>query len=129
MKLYAEELMYSTAQMGTDEILNANLSAIHNNTDLIVADSAEDRLIHELRHKGLNIIGAEKGPGSIRAGITRIQDFEIVVSPKSVNLKQELMNYIWNDKKAGIPVDKHNHLIDPIRYALKQLDRPAMFIG
>jgi len=129
MRLYCHELLYSSAQMGTDEILKANRSLIANQTDLIVGDSAEDRLIHDLRNQGLNIEPAEKGPGSIRAGITRMQDFEIIVSPNSVNLKQELLNYVWNDKKAGIPIDNHNHIIDPIRYAIKRLDRPAMFIG
>jgi len=55
MRLYVEELMYSSNQMGTDEILQSNQQLIDSPNDLIVADSAEDRLIHELRHKGLNI--------------------------------------------------------------------------
>jgi len=27
-----------------------------------------------------------------------------------------LQNYVWSDKKAGIPIDAFNHLIDGIRY-------------
>ncbi|MCU7583693.1 PBSX family phage terminase large subunit, partial [Riemerella anatipestifer] len=40
------------------------------------------------------------------------------------NLKKELRNYTWNDKKAGIPIDKHNHLIDALRYGFIELDEP-----
>jgi hypothetical protein len=32
-----------------------------------------------------------------------------VITPTSHNLRKELSNYIWNDKKAGIPVDAFNH--------------------
>ena len=45
------------------------------------------------------------------------QDYKIVITPTSSNIRKELSNYVWNDKKAGIPVDAFNHLIDAIRYA------------
>ena len=34
---------------------------------------------------------------------------------------KELKNYAWNDKKAGIPIDNHNHAIDAIRYITMKL--------
>ena len=45
-----------------------------------------------------------------------LQGFDIIVTPTSTNLIYELRHYVWNDKKAGIPVDAHNHCIDPLRY-------------
>jgi phage terminase large subunit len=50
-------------------------------------------------------------------------DYKLIVCGPSPNLKTELNNYIWNDKKAGIPIDKFNHLIDPLRYAFEMLSR------
>lgn len=31
------------------------------------------------------------------------------------NLERELNNYIWNDRKAGIPMADLNHGVDPAR--------------
>ena len=120
--VYCHELLYSNSSMGTDAIYTANKQLIARPNDLIVADNAEGRLISDLANKGLNIIPCTKGQGSIQAGITALQDFKIIITPQSINLKTELSNYIWNDKKAGIPVDAFNHLIDPIRYSLIQLN-------
>ena len=119
--IYCDELLYSTESMGTDAIYLANKGLIHKPNDLIIADSAEDRLIVDLKRKGLNIIPCVKGQGSVVAGITAIQDYQIVITPQSSNLKKELSNYIWNDKKAGIPVDAFNHAIDAIRYSFMNL--------
>lgn len=119
--IYAEELLYSQVGMGTDAIYEANKRLIHKPNDLIIADSAEPRLIDELSRKGLNIRGAVKGQGSVTAGITLMQDYKLVITGS--NLKKELSNYCWNDKKAGIPIDDYNHLIDPIRYALQSMTR------
>ena len=106
--IYADEKFYSTVGMGTNEIFEANKQATKPN-ELIIADSAEPRLIDDLRRKGTNIIPCEKGAGSVSAGITKMQDYQIVITPTSHNLRKELSNYIWNDKKAGIPVDAFNH--------------------
>lgn len=120
-KIYVHECFYNRNSMSTEDIYKANISHISNPYDLIVADSAEPRLIDELRRKGLNIRPCEKGQGSVTAGISLMQDYQIIVSPTSTNIKKELSNYCWNDKKAGIPIDDYNHTIDPIRYSLKQL--------
>jgi phage terminase large subunit len=83
---------------------------------LIVADSAEPRLIEELKHRGCNITKVEKPPGSINDGIAMMLDYEIVVDPNSHNIAKELNNYVYSDKKSGLVVDKFNHAIDSIRY-------------
>ncbi len=128
-KVYIHELLYTTAQLGTDDLLNTNKRLIEKPTDLIVADAAEDRLIHDLRSKGLNIIPCKKGAGSVVAGITALQDYELIVTPESMNVKKELNNYSWNDRKAGVPNDTFNHALDSLRYAFGHLSRPKMFIG
>ena len=98
-----------------------NKSRIEAETDLIVADCQELRLIYDLRTLGLNIQECTKGPGSIKAGITALNDYSFVVTPSSMNIKKELKNYVWNDKKAGIPIDEYNHAMDAIRYIFTRL--------
>jgi phage terminase large subunit len=126
--IYADEKFYSTVGMGTNEIFEANKQATKPN-ELIIADSAEPRLIDDLKRKGTNIIPCEKGAGSVSAGITKMQDYQIVITPTSHNLRKELSNYIWNDKKAGIPVDAFNHCIDPLRYSTMYLTKHKTSTG
>lgn len=121
--IYCDELLYSTEAMGTDAIAVANKALIAKPNDLIVADSAEPRLIEDLRKKGLNILPCEKGQGSVSAGIAIMQDYQIVITPNSANLRKEFSNYVWNDKKAGVPVDAFNHIIDAVRYSVNKLVR------
>ena len=126
--IYADEKFYSTVGMSTNEIFEANKQATKPN-DLIIADSAEPRLIDDLRRKGTNIIPCEKGAGSVSAGITKMQDYQIVITPTSHNLRKELSNYIWNDKKAGIPVDAFNHICDCLRYSVMYLTKHKTSTG
>lgn len=112
-KLYVKECLYkpklTTTQIALININNAN-------KQLIVADSAEPRLINELKSKGCNIRATEKGQGSISAGIALMQDFEIIVEPNSTNIAKELNNYVYADKGSKLYVDSFNHAIDAIRY-------------
>ena len=111
-KIYAKELLYQT-NMTTSEIYHANKRLAGDG--LIIADSAEPRLIDELKTKGNNIIKAEKGQGSVSGGIAVIQDYDLVVEGE--NLIKELNNYVWSDKKSNTPIDAYNHCIDSLRYA------------
>ena len=122
--IYCDELLYSTEAMGLDSIYKANKELISKPTDIIIADSAEPRLIDDLKRKGLNIQGCEKGQGSVSAGISKMQDYKIVITERSHNTKKELSNYVWNDRKSGIPVDAFNHIIDSIRYSTMWLIKP-----
>lgn len=120
-RVYVKECFYTKTPLKTEAMYNMNLAHIDHPDDLIVGDSAEDRLIADLADMGLNIEECEKGPGSVKAGIADLMDYTIVVDPNSNNIKRELKTYVWSDKKANIPVDKNNHAIDPIRYAKRRL--------
>lgn len=123
-KIYVKECFYDDSGLSTSEIERLNKMHIDKPNDLIVADSAEMRLISELNQKGLNIIPCEKGAGSVRAGILALLDFKIIAHPGSYNLIKELNNHTWNDKKSGIPNDSFNHCIDPLRYSFRKLNNP-----
>jgi len=83
--------------------------------DLIIADCAEARLINELR-KIFNIKPVNKKAFTVAEGLKMMQDYEHIITETSYNLAKELNSYIWNDKRAGIPIDDFNHLIDAGRY-------------
>jgi phage terminase large subunit len=111
--IYAKELLYRTG-MTTSDIFEVNRR--YAGDALIIGDSAEPRLIEELRQKGNNIIGAVKGQGSVSGGIALIQDYELVVEGE--NLIKELNGYVWSDKKSNTPIDASNHILDALRYAV-----------
>jgi len=122
-KIYLKLLMYQTG-LTTTEIYQLNKHYAEDR--LIIADCAEPRLINELRSKGLNILEAVKGQGSVTHGITILQDYDLIVDEDSVDLIKELNNYCWLEKKSKTPIDKHNHALDAIRYAVGyQLDNPT----
>lgn len=113
--IYVRECFYKP-KMTTSEIVQLN--RFHAKQSLIIADSAEPRLIEEMKQNDLNIEATIKGPGSVTAGIALMQDYEIIISPESVNLIKEFNNYVWNDKKSSTPIDAWNHGIDAMRYAI-----------
>jgi len=91
---------------------------------LIIADSAEPRLIDDLRFQKINIQAVKKG--TIESGIVRMQDFKIVVEPNSTNIAKELNNYCYLNKGSKLYVDNWNHIIDAIRYnVIYNLDNPS----
>lgn len=118
-KIYAKECFYQTNQLVIN--LKMNVERFATRSDLIIADSANPRMIAELKSQ-FNIKPVIKTAGSVNEGIRILQDYEIIVDPDSPHLEKELNNYIWSDRKAGIPLDAFNHLLDPLRYyALTQL--------
>lgn len=118
-RLYIKEYLYETG-LSTDQIAS-ELNHFVKDKELIIGDNAEPRLIQELWDKGFNIQPCEKGADSIRKGIANMQEMEIIVDPSSHNIKKELNNYAWHDKKSNTPKDNYNHLIDAIRYAFTDL--------
>ncbi|MBO7687587.1 MAG: phage terminase large subunit, partial [Kiritimatiellae bacterium] len=59
--------------------------------ELVWCDSADGRMIAELRRRGVNAVGASKGAGSVRAGIWWLQQLAaIVIDPeRTPNLARE----------------------------------------
>jgi phage terminase large subunit len=111
--IFVKELLYQP-RLTTSEIIE--LDGALAGTGLIIADSADPRLIFEIKKGGINIKPAFKPPGSIKAGIAMIQDYTMIVDPDSPNFVIELNNYVWLERKSGTPIDKYNHCIDPTRY-------------
>lgn len=105
-EIYLKEHLRKTG-LSANDIFRVNKEIA--GKSLIIGDSAEPRLISELRRLGNNIESAEKGQGSITAGISQLQDFKIIIDPNSTGLIKEFNNYVWSDKKSSVPVDDYNH--------------------
>jgi phage terminase large subunit len=89
--------------------------------DIIRCDN-EPKSIAELRGYGIEAIAAKKGPGSVNFGIQYLKQFEIIIDRKCQNAINEFQLYQWKKDKYGDPIneplDKNNHFIDQVRYAL-----------
>ena len=109
---------------------NKRISDVFANKEraLVVGDSAEPKSIDELKSYGVNVIGANKGPGSIHQGISYVQDQRISVTKRSLNIIKEYRNYLWKTDKDGditdTPEDGFDHAMDALRYAMESL-KPA----
>jgi phage terminase large subunit len=119
-RIYLKECFYLKG-LSTDQIFELNRT--HAADSLIIGDSAEPRLIDELRKKGNNIKPAEKGQGSVSAGLLALQDYDLIVTPDSVNLQRELRNYVWLDRGSKLVIDDFNHCIDATRYIFSFLNK------
>lgn len=94
-------------------------------TQYVTCDSAEPKSIDDLCRRGIRAKGAVKGADSIHFGISFLQGHEIIVDVRCQVLKNELQTYHWQEDKYGNamrkPVDKDNHCIDALRYAVEEV--------
>lgn len=120
-ELYLDEICYRT-RMLTNDIIGVLKTNCTNKK--IISESADPRLIDEIYNAGLNIHAVEKYQGSVMAGITKMQEYKIRITKRSVNVKKELDNYVYDQDKEGRfinqPVDEFNHAVDGARYVILQ---------
>lgn len=112
-RIYCSEKIYSTG-LSVKQLKDEMLKHCKRN-ELVVADSADQRMISELKVL-FNMKAAKKPAGSVVEGIKLIQGYTLVVDPESINLKKEIRNYVWNDKRGEIPVKAFDDLLDALRY-------------
>src|ERR1044072_1788173 len=108
----------------SNEAIDTHVRSLDDWRRLIIADSSEPKSIARLQTLGLNVVGAQKGQGSVNAGIDFVQAQRISATKRSINLKKEYERYIWlKDKMTGKFIneapDIDNHLLDPLRYPLE----------
>lgn len=93
----------------------------------VTCDSADPRMISELRKRGVQAVGAKKGPGSVEHGMRWLQDIgEIIIDPKRCpNTAREFSTYEYrrdsHDNFIADYPDADNHTIDATRYALNNI--------
>src|SRR5699024_4839558 len=110
--------------MTTDDIYNMLRDKQLLNAS-ITGDSAEPRLIAELRTKGVKRLHKSvKGKGSILHGIQFLQGFKIYIHPTLKRTIEEFNTYTWKQDRSGKwlnePIDDNNHLLDALRYSMER---------
>lgn len=119
-------------------LLNKPIADLINNQPtfsetLVIADSAEPKSIDEIKLYGVNILPAVKGTGSIYTGIAFVQQQQISVTKRSINVIKEYRNYLWKtDPKTGKmlqdPEEGNDHALDAVRYALNSILAPTNYV-
>ncbi len=113
--LYLDEIFYSTGMLSSDLV-----TALKPYNLPVTSESADPRLVQEIRLGGVRINAVTKGAGSILAGIEQMKEYRILISRRSVNLLYEFQNYLWDTDRDGAyvnkPIDRNNHAIDAVRY-------------
>ena len=123
-KLGIVELLYKKGMLGSQYAETLMSQNIDPNV-LIVADSARPEIIAEIKNAGFRIVGADKNPGSVKRGIDRVSQRQILYYGQ--NLKREYLSYAWRKKRSGEildePEDGNDHLMDSLRYAIDDLSK------
>ena len=124
-RIYFDERLYRTG-LTNPEIAKFLFSDGYRG-EIVICDSAEPKSIQELRNNGINAIEADKGPGSIMAGIDFLKSHKVLVTQSSLNLIRENRYYQYRElppnrqtatkKFDNVPKDWMNHLKDACRYA------------
>ncbi|MFX0136111.1 MAG: PBSX family phage terminase large subunit [Candidatus Hodarchaeota archaeon] len=127
-----KKIIYVLDEIYQTELSNLDLSNLIkekfkelniNSNQVVYCDCAEPKSISELRTNKINAYGVKKGPDSINFGIKFLQKHKIIIDKKCQNFKNEISQYKWKENKNGdvltIPIDKNNHLLDSLRYALE----------
>jgi phage terminase large subunit len=122
-QIYVAKEGYSHCSMA--ELPELIDEVIDDRSDFIRGDSSNPGAIGHLNAQGFNIGGARKAPGSVKAGISWLQGFEIVVAPECEHTLEEAKRYQWavdakTDRVLSHPLDKWNHIWDALRYATEE---------
>jgi phage terminase large subunit len=134
--LYIEHEMYQH-KLELDDTAQALNDAIPGFSDYVTrADSSRPDSISFLRRHGVPRIGpTKKGVGSVEDGIAHLRSYKsIVIHPRCKHMVDEAKLYAYKvDQNSGdvlpIIVDKHNHLVDSLRYALEPMIQPRRRAG
>lgn len=116
--IFLDELCYRTSMLTSDIIAELKPQG----QVKVISESADPRLVQEIYRAGVNIHPVVKYSGSIEAGITKMQEYKLVITKRSTNVIKEFRNYTYQQDKEGKwlnkPIDVWNHAIDAIRYVV-----------
>lgn len=99
----------------------------------VYGDAARPDIIKHLRRRGYNIRKCDKWQGSVEQGISYIRNFyKVYIHPACINTINEFERYSWKQDRntneiLPVPLDKDNHCVDALRYALTKKIKKNIF--
>lgn len=121
---YIHEWIYKSGMITADLIKELDSlveKGVLTKQDYIYADPEDSKAIEEIKRAGYNIKPADKGNGSVRAGINLIKSKPLFITKASVNGLKEIKSYSWKEKD-GKPIDEvikvNDDFMDSFRYAI-----------
>lgn len=123
--LYVRERCYETHMQNKHIVADLQADGVDRNTP-IYADCAEPKSIADIQDAGFNVIACSKDApvrsDKLKFQLQWMQGWKLYVTKDSLNLITELRNYTWAKDRDGNPlnepIDKFNHLLDALRYAV-----------
>ncbi|CAN5507889.1 PBSX family phage terminase large subunit [soil metagenome] len=127
-QLYVEEAIYESKMDIPAFIARCSEIKISKNIPIVYDTAGSGPLFADaLRQAGYWVIPAEKGEGSVKAGIANVKAFDLRPVGGGKNLFAEFNAYSW-ELKNGIwqemPAKGLDHLCDAMRYAVWHLAKP-----
>jgi len=122
-KLYSKQIFYEYGELTNDAIARQmDLCGVKKGFDPIYADPDEPKSIIEIAKTGFVIKEAVKGPGSVKFGIQKVNQYYQHWTKDSVDCIKEQRNYRFIPDKDGKLTDKTTHQfshgMDARRYAV-----------
>jgi phage terminase large subunit len=123
--LWVRQRCYKTHMQNKHIIQDLQEDGVDKRTE-IYADCAEPKSIADIQDAGYNVIACDKDApvksDKLKFQLLWMQGWTLYVTKDSLELIRELRNYVWQKDKDGNPlnepIDKFNHLLDALRYAV-----------
>ena len=119
---------YNTVKTRNEEVFHTLYDELQkvSRSDLVIADSAEEKSVADFRAYGGYVRGADKGPDSVRYGIKWLQGLRHIYIDKRrcPYTFKEFVDYEYEQDRDGNFIsaypDANNHSIDAVRYAMQK---------
>lgn len=123
--LYCRQRCYRTRMLNSDIIDDLKGDKIGPYVE-IFADCAEPKSIEEIRRAGFRVVACDKDApvksDKLAFQLQWMRGWRLLVTKDSLDLINELRNYTWaqdaDGKPLNYPIDRFNHLLDALRYAV-----------
>ena len=123
--LWVRQRCYKTHMLNRHIIEDLQADGVTRRTE-VYADCAEPKSIAEIKEAGYNVIPCDKDApvrsDKLKFQLQWMQGWTLNVTKDSIDLIRELRNYTWDKDRDGNPlnqpIDKFNHLLDALRYAV-----------
>lgn len=123
--LWVRQRCYRTQMLNRHIVEDMEQDGVGRRTE-VYADCAEPKSIAEIKEAGFNVIPCDKDApvksDKLKFQLQWMQGWELNVTRDSLDLIFELRNYTWDKDRDGNPlnqpIDKFNHLLDALRYAV-----------